>query len=79
MTALPSIVFFAYAVLTPEKAQLFLSPAQINDALRKHLGDHVDIHPYDSFFSYLGDLGAEIGLHKKSVWHSRSGSCFDGL
>ncbi|KZT70390.1 putative Xaa-Pro aminopeptidase P [Daedalea quercina L-15889] len=59
-------VFFAYAVLTPEKAQIFLNPEQIDDALCKHLGDDVDIHPYDSFFSYLSDIGAEIGLHKKS-------------
>ncbi|TFY59111.1 hypothetical protein EVJ58_g5989 [Rhodofomes roseus] len=59
-------VFFAYAVLTPEKAHLFLNPAQIDDTLREHLGGHVDIHPYDSFFSYLRELGAEIGLHKKS-------------
>ena len=61
-------VFFAYAVLTPEKAQLFLNPVQVTDDLRQHLGEHVDIHPYDTFFSYLSDLGAEIGLHKKSVW-----------
>ncbi|EPS95616.1 hypothetical protein FOMPIDRAFT_1025722 [Fomitopsis schrenkii] len=59
-------VFFAYAVLTHEKAQLFLNPTQVTDDLRRHLGEHVDIHPYDSFFSYLSNLGAEIGLHKKS-------------
>ncbi|KAI0727485.1 Creatinase/aminopeptidase [Fomitopsis betulina] len=59
-------VFPAYAVITPDNTHLFLNPVQVTDDLCQHLGEHVVIHPYDDFFSYLSDLGANIGLQKNT-------------
>ena len=59
-------VFFAYAVVTQDKAILFVNPEQVDDGVRKHLGDAVEIRPYDNFFQYLSGLGAELELSKKA-------------
>lgn len=61
------IVFFAYAVITMDKALLFVNLSQVNDSVRAHLGTAVEIQSYDSFFSYLKELGAEVGLFEESV------------
>lgn len=45
---------------------LFVDPAQVDDAVRKHLSD-VEIQPYDSIFTYLASLSSELGLDKKKV------------
>ena len=55
-------VFFAYAVVTQDKVLLFVNAAQVNDTVRAHLGDAVEIRPYDEFFAYLSGLGAELEL-----------------
>ncbi|KIP01838.1 hypothetical protein PHLGIDRAFT_32417 [Phlebiopsis gigantea 11061_1 CR5-6] len=57
-------VFFAYAVITQDTATLFVDPSQINDSVRKHLGEDVDVKPYTGFFAYLKGLGAELELSK---------------
>ncbi|CCM01193.1 uncharacterized protein FIBRA_03241 [Fibroporia radiculosa] len=59
-------VFFAYAIVTTDKTVLFVNPAQIDDTVRAHLGEEVDIRSYDSFFLYLKELGAEVGISRKS-------------
>lgn len=64
-------VFFAYAVVTQDSATLFVNPLQVNDTVREHLGHEIDIKAYDSFFEYLGRLGADLELSKGSV----SSSC----
>lgn len=63
-------VFFAYAVVTQEKATLFVNPSQVDDVVRKHLGEGVDVKPYDGFFAYLKGLGADLGLSKDAVRES---------
>jgi Xaa-Pro aminopeptidase len=60
-------VFFAYAVVTQDKALLFVNPSQVSDAIRKHLGEGIEIRAYDDFFQYLSGLGAELELSKKAV------------
>ena len=40
---------------------------QVDDDVRAHLGSDVTVKPYDSFFSYLECLGAELGLSKDAV------------
>jgi Xaa-Pro aminopeptidase len=49
-------VFFAYAVVTPDRAVLFLDPAHATDAITQHLGAAVDVRPYASFYGFLADL-----------------------
>ncbi|EKM56519.1 uncharacterized protein PHACADRAFT_253690 [Phanerochaete carnosa HHB-10118-sp] len=59
-------VFFAYSVVTQDKAVLFINPDQVNDIVRSHLGDGVELQPYDEFFHYLSGLGAALELSKQS-------------
>ncbi|TFK83165.1 Creatinase/aminopeptidase [Polyporus arcularius HHB13444] len=59
-------VFFAYSLIDADKALLFVNESQVDDAVRQHLGSEVAIHPYDTFFSYLTQLGAELNAHKDS-------------
>lgn len=68
-------VFFAYAVVTQEKAILFVNPTQVDDTVRKHLGDRVEIRPYDSFYKYLASLGGELELSKNSVRYNLTRGC----
>ncbi len=60
-------MFFAYSLIDADKALLFVNESQVDDAVRQHLGSEVAIHPYDTFFSYLTQLGAELNAHKDSV------------
>ncbi len=60
-------VFFAYAVVTKDKAILFVNGTQVDDVVKAHLGEEVQIKGYDQFFGYLKNLGAELGLSKESV------------
>ncbi|KAI0084760.1 Creatinase/aminopeptidase [Irpex rosettiformis] len=59
-------VFFAYAVVSQSSAILFVKSEQITDSVRKHLGDTVEIKPYDEFFTYLQGLGAKLELSKNA-------------
>ncbi|KAJ8482967.1 hypothetical protein ONZ51_g5020 [Trametes cubensis] len=60
-------VFFAYALVDQEKARLFVNESQLDTSVRDHLGSEVEVHPYDTFFSYLTHLGAELDARKDSV------------
>lgn len=60
-------VFFAYSVVTQDQALVFINPLQVDDTVRSHLGNSVQIKSYDEFFPYLNGLGADFGLSKESV------------
>lgn len=60
-------VFFAYSVVSQDKVVLFVDPSQINDNVRKHLGEDIEIKSYDKFFEHLKGLGAELELSKAAV------------
>lgn len=60
-------VFFAYAIVSLDKAILFVNPAQIDDIVRAHLEPEVEIQSYDHFFSHLRGLGAELNTNRGSV------------
>ncbi|KAI0371389.1 Creatinase/aminopeptidase [Pilatotrama ljubarskyi] len=59
-------VFFAYALVDQERALLFVNEQQLASSARDHLGPEVEVHPYDTFFSYLTHLGAELNASKGS-------------
>ena len=63
---LPS-VFFSYAIITHERATLFVDSAQVDDVVRNHLGPEVEIKPYDDFFPYLKGLADSLGLKEDVV------------
>ncbi|KAI0258993.1 Creatinase/aminopeptidase [Gloeopeniophorella convolvens] len=58
-------VFFAYAVVTPDHALLFVDPAQVGDDVRTHLGQEVELRSYDAFFPYLKELGSDLQAGQK--------------
>ena len=62
-----TVVFFAYALVDHEKARLFVNESQLDTSVLDHLGPDVEVHPYDTFFSYLTHLGAELDARKDSV------------
>ena len=43
-------VFFSYAFVTPEAAILYVNDNKISKAVKAHLGDSVQIKPYDAIF-----------------------------
>ncbi|KAJ7746479.1 Creatinase/aminopeptidase [Mycena maculata] len=56
-------VFFAYAVITPEKATLFINLDQLDDASRRILGDEVSVQGYTAFFDNIKGLAKELNLN----------------
>jgi hypothetical protein len=60
-------VFFAYAVITHDKQTLFVDPSQVDDTVRDHLGNDVEMLSYDSFFDHLRTLATTVQLSKDSV------------
>jgi len=53
-------VFFGYAVVAADSVILFLDPAQVSQEVLSHLGQDVQLRPYDAFIPYLKDLGAGL-------------------
>ncbi|KAF4580429.1 hypothetical protein EYR40_003145 [Pleurotus pulmonarius] len=66
-------VFFAYAVVTMDKAVLFTEASRLDAGARTALGNGVEIHAYDEFFAYLKALPEQLQLNKDSVSHAFSG------
>jgi Xaa-Pro aminopeptidase len=60
-------VFFSYAIITHERATLFVDSAQVDDVVRNHLGWEVEIKPYDAFFPFLKGLADSLGLKEDAV------------
>ena len=53
-------VFFGYAIVATDSATLFLDPAQVTQDVRLHLGQDVQLRPYDAFIPHLKGLGADL-------------------
>ncbi|EJF63579.1 Creatinase/aminopeptidase [Dichomitus squalens LYAD-421 SS1] len=59
-------VFFAYGLINGDKTLLFVNQSQFDDSVRQHLRSEVEVHPYDTFFSYLTRLGSELNRHRNA-------------
>ncbi|OBZ77612.1 putative Xaa-Pro aminopeptidase P [Grifola frondosa] len=57
-----STLYFLRTLWSRKEGVFFVNSSQVDDAVIKHLGPEVAILPYDSFFSYLTRLGAELGI-----------------
>lgn len=44
-------MFFAYALITPTEAVLYVDDHKLSPDVKAHLGDHVTIKPYDTIFA----------------------------
>ncbi|KZV62191.1 Creatinase/aminopeptidase [Peniophora sp. CONT] len=71
-------VFLAYAVVTAEKAVLFLDPEQASDEVKAHLGGTVQVHPYNGFYGYLVGLSKTIEK-KVLIGNTASVAVFNAL
>lgn len=65
-------VFFAYALVTPTTATLFIDSNKLSQEVHAHLGDSVEIKPYESIFSHLSTLAAEAKSNKTTSEDSDS-------
>ncbi|KAF7156036.1 hypothetical protein CNMCM5623_009178 [Aspergillus felis] len=72
-------VFFAYAIITPTKADLYIDNDKITPDVVAHLGQDVAIKPYDSIFAdakalsearkqEAGETAAKFLLSNKASW-----------
>lgn len=72
-------MFFAYAIITPTKAELYIDNEKITSEVAAHLGQDVVIKPYDSIFADVkalsdareqeaGDAAAKFLLSNKASW-----------
>ncbi|KAK2803391.1 hypothetical protein FQN50_007050 [Emmonsiellopsis sp. PD_5] len=50
-------VFFAYAIITPSTADLYVDEEKLPADVKSHLGDKVSIKPYNSIFDAVKALG----------------------
>lgn len=58
-------VFFAYAVVTPTQAILFMNDAQVQNSIKTSMGSDVEIRPYESFIPSLKRLTRTLGANKE--------------
>jgi Xaa-Pro aminopeptidase len=49
-------VFFAYALVTPNDATLFVDDSKVTEAVKAHLADSVTVKPYNAIFDELTTL-----------------------
>lgn len=50
-------VFFSYALITPDKAELYIDENKLTPEVKAHLEDKVALKPYDSIFDAAKALG----------------------
>ncbi|KAL8803604.1 MAG: hypothetical protein Q9182_003109 [Xanthomendoza sp. 2 TL-2023] len=77
-------VFFSYAAITPTTATLYIDKSKLNEDVVPHLGDKVQIRPYDAIFEDSKALGESLELEasvagkpprpKKRFWISTKAS-----
>jgi len=60
-------VFYSYAIVTLDKATLYVDQAKLSDQVLSHLGDQVAIKPYGSFFADLKAMGAKLNSEGKKL------------
>ncbi|KAF8477396.1 putative Xaa-Pro aminopeptidase P [Kalaharituber pfeilii] len=53
-------VSFSYAVVTPDKASLYIDSSKLTDEVKKHLGSEIEIRPYDAIFEEVRVLSSPV-------------------
>lgn len=51
-----------------DKATLFINESQISDEVKKHLGDHVEIQPYEDVASHVDKIRSSLNVAQKKVF-----------
>jgi Xaa-Pro aminopeptidase len=58
-------VFFAYALVTPDSATLYINENKLSKEVKEHL-EGVNIAPYEDIFGHIKTLGDSIDPEKTS-------------
>lgn len=58
-------MFFSYAIVTPETATLYVDSAKFNSEVKSHLGDKVQVRPYDAILEDTKMLRLKPDLEKE--------------
>ena len=58
-------VFFSYAAVTPTTATIYVDSHKLTPEVKDHLGDSVQIRPYDALFSDLSSLAEKAAEEPK--------------
>ena len=58
-------VFFSYAIVTPETATLYVDSNKLTTDVKSHLGDKVQIRPYDAILEDTKMLSLKPNLEKE--------------
>ena len=53
-------VFFAYALITPDSATLYINEKKLTEDVKGHLGGDVKISPYEDVFGHIKRLGEGV-------------------
>ncbi|KAL9601906.1 MAG: hypothetical protein Q9179_002715 [Wetmoreana sp. 5 TL-2023] len=77
-------VFFSYAAITPTRAKLYIDESKLSADVKSHLGDKVEIRPYNAIFEDAEAFGKylepgaspeeESKSSKQKVWISTKAS-----
>ncbi len=51
-------VFFAFALITMDQVTLFVNGAKLSATVKNHLGESVQIQPYDQVYQHIKGLKA---------------------
>lgn len=70
------LVFFAYALVTQDSATLFVNEKQITADVKKHLGDHVTIRPYEDIFSDIDTAKKSFSANGEDFKVRICGPCY---
>ena len=52
-------VFFSYAIITPSTASLYVDSHKFDSGVQSHLGDKVQVRPYEAILEDVKTLGSE--------------------
>jgi len=58
-------VFFSYALITKTSVKLYIEPGKLTQSVREHLGNEVEIGPYDAIFDDLKNLRTSLKEDKQ--------------
>ncbi len=58
-------MFFSYAIITPETATLYVDSEKLNPDVETHLGEKVQIRPYDAILEDTKTLSLKPDLEKE--------------
>ncbi|KAL9103508.1 MAG: hypothetical protein Q9163_001464 [Psora crenata] len=68
-------VFFSYAIVTPKKATLYVDETKLTQDVRDHLGDKVDIRPYDAILNDVNLLSISTSEENEPEGNAQDRFC----